>query len=103
MASLERPAASRSEDGPLAVAEVGERLTSAGAGRAAANSVATRAASEAPKTMPPAAAARIAPCTSSAPDPLSRYPDAPARIALSTVSSSSFMVSITTRVRGGGR
>ncbi len=37
------------------------------------------AASEAPKTIPPLAAARIAVCTSSAPDPLSREPEAPAR------------------------
>ncbi len=69
-------------------------------GRAVAKYVATFAASAAPKTIPPPAAARTAFSTSSAPEPLSRYPDAPARIALSTVSSSSFIVSITTRTSG---
>ena len=56
----------------LALGEVGERLLGPGRGRAEAKYVATRPASEAPKTMPPPAAARTALCTSAAPDPLSR-------------------------------
>ncbi|MFC5041002.1 hypothetical protein [Ornithinimicrobium kibberense] len=68
-----RPAASRSSTCRSRSLSSGKGTSSGGAGAPIrAKNSATRAASEAPKTTPPAAAERIARSTSSAPAPLSR-------------------------------